>query len=318
MRRAMARAEVGDDGFGEDATTAALEERYASMVGKEAALLCPSGVMANQVAMRVLARPGNRLIAGRLQHLVAFEFGATAINCGLQLELLDDRNGRLSAAEVADVVATVEHYQPEVGAVAVENTHMAAGGRTSSRAELEAVVEAAAGRPVHLDGARLFNAAVARGEDPAELAAPATTVMTCLSKGLSAPMGSLLAGPAPLIEHAKVERKRLGGALRQSGVIAAAGLVALEQMVDRLERDHRRARVLAEAVGEVWPGSLLGPVETNIVSFRHDDPAALIAFLASRGVLADTIGPGIVRLVTHRHVKDRHVAEAIRAISDAP
>lgn len=318
MRRAMARAEVGDDGFGEDATTAKLEERYASLVGKEAAMLCPSGVMANQVAMRVLARPGDRLVAGRLQHLVAFEYGATAMNAGLQLELLDDAGGALRPAEVAAVVASVEHYQPEVGAVAVENTHMASGGRTTGRAELEAVVAAAGGRPVHLDGARLLNAAIARGEHPAELAGPATTVMTCLSKGLSAPFGSLLAGPASLMEHARLERKRLGGALRQSGVLAAAGLVALESMVERLARDHERAAGLAEAVEARWPGSTIGPVETNIVAFRHGDPPALLDHLAAHGVLADTIGPGIVRLVTHRHVKDRHVAKASAAIAVAP
>lgn len=314
----MARAEVGDDGFGEDPTTRELEERYAAIVGKEAALLCPSGVMANQVAMRVLARPGDRLIAGRRQHLVAFEYGATAINAGLQLELLDDADGCLDPAAVAAVVETVEHYQPEVGAVAVENSHMASGGRSWGRGALEAVVQAAAGRPVHLDGARLFNAATAQGATPAELAAPATTVMSCLSKGLSAPMGSMLAGPAALMERAKLERKRLGGALRQAGVVAAAGLVALDTMVERLARDHDRAKQLGAAVEERWPGSLLGPVETNIVAFRYAQPSRLLAFLGERDVLADTVAPGVVRLVTHRHVKDRDVAQAAAAIAKAP
>jgi threonine aldolase len=194
---------------------------------------------------------------------------------------------------------------------------MPAGGVPWTLSALEALKEAAAGLPIHMDGARLFNAEVATGIAASRFTAPVTTVMSCLSKGLCAPVGSMLAGPADVMAGARVERHRLGGAMRQAGVIAAAGLVALRTMVDRLAEDHDRARRLAQAVAERWPGAGCDParVPTNMVIFRHPDPTGLLEELRAEGVLAGTIAPGIVRLVTHHDVDDAGLARAIKALS---
>lgn len=318
MRRAMAEAEVGDDGFGDDPTVWALERRYAELTGKPAAVFVPSGTMANQIALRALAGPGTSVVAGRRQHVVTHEGGAFGVNQVAQLHLLDDDDGTLDPAEVAHLVEAAAHRWPVPSVVCVEDTHLASGGRPWPLDRLTAV--AAAGVPVHLDGARLFNAAVASGTTLAERSAQATTVTSCLSKGLAAPIGSVLAGPVDVIARARVERKRLGGVMRQAGIVAAAGLLALDTMVDRLADDHRRARVLAEAVAARWPDAGCDPaeVQTNIVLFRHDDPAALLAALAARGVGAVTLGPGIVRLMTHHGIDDDCLARAVTAIEAAP
>jgi threonine aldolase len=318
MRRAMAEAEVGDDGFGDDPTVNRLQEVFAERVGKPEALFVPSGTMANQIALRVLAAPGTLVVAGRRQHVVTHEGGAFGANQSAQLHVVDDADGTLDPREIAHLVAGAEHRWPAPAAVVVENTHLAAGGRPWPLERLEAV--AAVGVPVHLDGARLFNAAVATGVSAATVADRATLVTTCLSKGLGAPIGSLLAGPADLIGRARVERKRLGGGMRQVGIVAAAGLVALDTMVDRLADDHARARTLAEAVAEHWPDSGCVPkeVETNVVLFRHPDPAGLLNALAADGVWAVTLGPETVRLVTHCDVGDAAIARAVAAIHRAP
>jgi threonine aldolase len=320
MRRAMAEAEVGDDGFNEDPTVRALEEAYAGRVGKEAAVFVPSGTMANQVAVRVLARPGTAVVAGARQHVVAFEAGAAARNAGVQFHTVTDGDGALAPAAVAYARSLTDYHQPVVSLVCVENTHMASGGTPWSLEELVAVRDAAGGVPVHMDGARLFNAAIATGIDPADAASVATTVMSCLSKGLCAPVGSVLAGPADVIAECRVERKRLGGAMRQAGVIAAAGLVALRTMVDRLADDHARARRLAEAVAERWPDGGCTPsrVRTNLVVFTVADPLPLLEHLQSHGVLADMLAPGVVRLVTHHDVDDDGIERALLAIAKAP
>jgi len=318
MRRAMAEAEVGDDGFGDDPTVNRLQQVFAERMGKEEALFVPSGTMANQIALRVLAPPGSLVVAGRRQHVVTHEGGAFGVNQSAQLHVVDDDDGTLDPAEIANLVAGSEHRWPPPSAVVVENTHLGAGGRPWPLDRLEAV--AAVGVPVHLDGARLFNAALATGVAVGDLAASATTVTACLSKGLGAPIGSLLAGPAELIARARQERKRLGGGMRQVGIVAAAGLVALDMMVERLADDHARARELADAVAERWPDAGCDPkeVETNIVLFRHADPATLLAALADEGVWAVTLGPGIVRFVTHCDVDDAGIHRAVAAIRRAP
>jgi threonine aldolase len=320
MRRAMADAEVGDDGYGEDPTVNELEAAYAERVGKQAAVFVPSGTMANQIALRVLAPPGTLVIAGRRQHVVAYELGAAAINAGVQFHLVDDGDGRMAADDVRWARDAAAHHQPPCSMVCVENTHMAASGAPWSLESLDALAGAAGPLPIHMDGARLFNAEVATGVDASDMAARATTVMTCLSKGLCAPVGSVLAGPSEVIEAGRVERKRLGGAMRQAGVLAAAGLVALHKMVDRLVEDHRRARRLADVVGERWPDSGLDPtsVQTNIVTFAHPAPALLLDHLRAEGVLAATTAPGVVRLVTHHDVDDGGIEIACAAIGRAP
>lgn len=316
MRTAMAEAEVGDDGFGDDPTVIRLEAAFAERVGKEASLFLPSGTMANQIALRVLAPPGTAVLVGRRQHVVVRESGAAGRNGAAQLVALDDADGTIDPDEVARWAADSRMGWAEAAAVLVEDTHGEVGGRVWPMERLAAL--AAVGLPVHLDGARLWNAAVASGTSVAERAVHATTVACCLSKGLGAPVGSLLAGPAELVERARVERKRLGGTMRQVGILAAAGLVALDR-VDRLGDDHQRARRLALAAAERWPGSLeVALVQTNIVRIDGVDPPPVLAHLASQGVLAVPGSARTVRLVTHADVDDADVARAVAAIGSAP
>lgn len=320
MRQAMADAEVGDDQYGEDPTVNALEEAYAERVGKPAALFVPSGVMANQIALRVHCRPGDLVVAGRRQHLVIYEHGAAAANAGVQFLEVDDADGTFEAEIVTWARTAVDHHYPRPALVCLEQTHMPSGGQSWTVPQLNEIAWAAAGLPIHMDGARLFNAEVATGTAAADFAVPVTTVMTCLSKGLCAPVGSVLAGPADIITEARLERHRLGGAMRQAGVLAAAGLVALRTMVDRLADDHVRARRLAEAVAERWPASGLDParVPTNMVVFLHPDSDAVLDALRAEGVLAGTIGPGVLRFVTHHDVDDAGIEKAIKALASAP
>jgi threonine aldolase len=314
MRRAMADAEVGDDGFGEDPTISRLEAEMASRLGKEAAVFVPTGTMANQIALRILGTPGSRVVAGRFQHVVAYERGAAAVNARVQFDLLDDAAGVLAPDAVR---AAVEANGPEVSAVFIENTHMEACGAPWDLASLDAVV--AIGRRIYMDGARLFNASVATGIDVAAYAARADVLMTCLSKGLGAPVGSVIAGSADDMATARIERKRLGGSMRQAGVLAAPALVALDSNVERLAEDHARARRLAEAVADRWPGAL-DPrrVRTNIVVVPLNDAQKVVDHLAADGVLAVTLGPAQLRLVTHLDVDDAGIDRACRSIATAP
>jgi threonine aldolase len=320
MRRAMAEAEVGDDGFDDDPTVHALEEAYAARVGKPAAVFVPSGTMANQLALRILCRPGELVVAGRRQHVVIYEDGGAAANAGVQLHPVDDDDGTISPASVSWVIDAAAHHHPRPGAVCIENTHMPSGGVPWPLDALEQIVRVADGLPVHMDGARLFNAEIATGVSAARYSAPVTTVMSCLSKGLCAPVGSVLAGGTEVIDQARHERHRMGGAMRQVGVLAAAGLVALRSMVDRLADDHVRARRLAAAVADRWPDAGCDPdaVPTNIVVFAHGDPGGVIDHLHAEGVLADTISPGVLRLVTHHDVDDAGVERAAKALAGAP
>jgi threonine aldolase len=318
MRRAMADADVGDDAYQEDPTVRALEEAFAARVGMEAALLVPSGIMGNQIALRVLARPGDIVLAGRRQHVVLYEEGAASRNAGVQLMPLDDGDGMLAIDDIRQAMEAADHHNPRPAMVCVENTHMPAGGAIWPVDALAAI--GALGLPVHLDGARLFHAEVASGLPAASWCASAATVMCCLSKGLCAPVGSMLAGAAPAMAEARTARRQLGGQMRQAGVLAAAGLVALDTMIPRLADDHARAQRLADAVADRWPDAGCAPdrLPTNIVVFRHGDPAALMAHLAGDGILAGTIAPGVVRFVTHHDVDDAGVERALKSVSTAP
>jgi threonine aldolase len=258
------------------------------------------------------------IVAGRRQHLVTHEGGAAGLNQVAQLHVVDDEDGTISAPDLEHLVSAAAHLWPPPSVVCVEDTHLASGGRPWPLAALDAV--SATGVPVHLDGARLFNAEVATGVSVAARAAHAATVMCCMSKGLGAPVGSLLAGDDDRIAAARVERKRLGGGMRQAGIIAAGALHALEHHVERLAEDHVRARRLAGAVADRWPDAGLDPgdVRTNIVLFRHADARSLLRHLAGEGVLAVTVAPGVVRLVTHLDVDDADVERAALAIKAAP
>ena len=309
MRDAMARAVVGDDGSGEDPTINELEARYAKIVGKEAAVFVPSGVMANQIAIRVNTKPGDVIIAGRDQHVVSFELGAAARNSGVQFATVDDRTGQLNVDEVLAIIDAEIDHQPHIAMVSAENTHMPSGGTPWNVRDLVALKTAIGNLPLHLDGARLFNAVVATGTSAAEFAAPANTVMTCMSKGLCAPVGSLLAGSKADMETARIERKRLGGAMRQAGILAAAGHVALDTMIDRLSEDHARAKQLATLFAQAFPESNYDPTscQTNIVAFNHPQARQIIGELELLGVVGGTIGPRRARFVTHAGISDDDV-----------
>ncbi len=322
MRRAMADADVGDDEYGEDPTVNRLQDTYAELTGKQAGLFVPSGTMANQVALRTLTKPGDAVVAGRRQHVVVYEEGAGPINAGVTFLTVADDRGVLDVADVERAIESGRHYQPVVTLIAVEDTHMASGGLVWGGAELAGIAELAGrhGVGIHMDGARLWNSSIASGQPMKERARPATTVMSCLSKGLGAPVGSVLAGPADLIEEARLHRKRLGGTMRQAGVIAAAGLVAMKTRFERLAEDHLRARRLADRVAERWPEAGLDPesVSTNIVVFAPPDPNAVLKHLEGEGIRAGTIAPGIVRLVTHADVDDAGIERACLALASAP
>jgi threonine aldolase len=291
-------------------------ERLAEVVGKEAALFVPSGTMGNQIALRVLAPAGSVALCGQRSHVVVREWGAAGTNGGAQLVTLDDADGTLDPAEVARWVADADRGWAAPSVVLVEDTHGEVGGRVWPIERLAEV--AAVGLPLHVDGARLWNAAVASGMSPAARAASATTVTACLSKGLGAPIGSLVGGPSELVARARVERKRLGGAMRQVGILAAAGLLALER-IERLAEDHERAQVLARAAAQRWPGSVdPDVVTTNIVRVEVPSVDAVLAHLAAHGVLAVAGSATAVRFVTHCDVDDDDLARAVAAIAEAP
>jgi len=319
MRRAMADAEVGDDAYGEDPTVRRLESLAAALLGKEAALYVPSGTMANQLALRLVARPGTEVLCGVRAHVYRYEHAAAAGNAGVQFRPLPDGDGVLAVDDIERSVASQQHHLPELSALAIENTHMPASGRPWLPDELGAVTAAAHAHSlaVHCDGARIWNAAIATGVGPDVLARGTDTVMFCLSKGLSAPVGSLLCGMHAAIDEARTDRSRLGGGMRQAGVIAAAGVVALETMVERLADDHERARRLAAALADRFPGSVDTPVETNIVcACASALPEGIIPALSARGILAGTIDVDTVRFVTHKDVDDADVTRAIDALDD--
>ena len=324
MREAMASASVGDDRYREDPTVNRLEERFAELVGKPAAVYVPSGTMGNQIALRLHAVSGSNVVVGRRQHLMSYESGAAGLNNAFQTYPVDDAGGVLDLETAAEAVdAGRSGFWPPVSLICVENTHLASGGLAVGAEVITAAADL--GPPVHLDGARLFNAAVALSTPAAELANPASTVMSCVSKGLGAPVGSLLAGSAELVDEARLHRRRLGGAMRQAGVIAAGGLYALDHHIERLADDHARAQRLGEAVAERWPGARLGEAEaargrplTNVVAFRPPDAAGLLEHLRQAGIRAGLLAPGVVRFVTHLDVDDADIDRAVAALACAP
>ncbi|MCU1457592.1 MAG: aminotransferase class I/II-fold pyridoxal phosphate-dependent enzyme [Actinomycetia bacterium] len=320
MYAAMVDAPVGDAAAGEDPTVRRLEELAAERVGKEAAIYVPSGTMANQIALRVLARPGTEVVCGARAHIYRYENAASAVNAGVQIRPLPDPGGAFAPDVLAGALHSADYHQPRVSLVAIENTHMPSGGWPQPPAWVEAVgsVAAEAGVAVHCDGARIFNAAVALGIPAPDLCAPVTTVMFCASKGLGAPVGSLLCGPADVIGAAFEHRQRLGGTMRQAGVIAAAALVGLETGVERLADDHRRAAGLAEALAEIFPGSVdPATVHTNIVCAATAAlPADLLLRLVAVGIRAGTIDGATTRFVTHCDVDDEDLRRVVAALRD--
>jgi len=319
MRAAMANAEVGDEQRREDPTVLALEERAAAFLGHEEAVYLPTATMANQIALTILGERGTELIVEETAHIMISELGGAAMHAGLQTRGLPGRRGRLSPEQIEAVAPSRDPFHnPRASLVALENTHNSAGGAVWPLEELVAVVETARrlGVAVHLDGARIANASVATGIPAARMGALADTVTLCLSKGLGCPLGAVIAGSEELMAQARIEKHRFGGAMRQAGVVAAAGVYALEHNVERLADDHARARSLAEGWAERGMPTDPGAVETNFVQVDAGalglSTAEAAARLAEAGVgLSATIHPGVLRAVTHLDVDDDDIENAI-------
>ena len=322
MRRAMYDAELGDDVFGDDPTVKRLEALAARMLGKEAALFVPSGTMSNLVAILTHTRPGDEIIVGSESHIFWYEVGGASTLGGVVLRTVpNEADARLDPAAVAQAIRPENIHFPHTTLLCLENTHNRCGGAALTVEYTAAIAELAHGHGlmVHLDGARIFNAAVALGVPAEKLTAPVDSVGFCISKGLSAPVGSLLCGTGDFISRARKWRKMLGGGMRQVGVIAAAGIVALQTMVDRLAEDHTTARRLADGLAGI-PGMGINPAEiqTNIVIFESPETMSgpdFIQRLSEQGVKVINRGGRTVRAVTNRMVSTADIAEALERIS---
>jgi threonine aldolase len=317
MRRAMAEAEVGDDVYGEDPTVNLLQERAAALLGFEAALWMPSGTMGNQIGIRLLTRPGDEVIAEERSHVIHYELAGMAVISGVMPRPVVAEGGVLTPQIIRGAIRPRAYYRSDATAVVLENTHNLAGGSVSSVEQMQAAITAAheAGLLVHVDGARIWNAAAALGVPPASLVAGADTLMVALSKGLCAPAGSLLLASRERIELARRHRKQLGGGLRQVGVLAAAGLLAIETMRARLVEDHAHAWLLGQALSRC-PGVRVAPVPTNIVvaSLEGRPAPEVAARLAQEHVLVAAMDQSTLRLVTHHDVSREECERASEAI----
>ena len=322
MRAAMAEAEVGDDVYGEDPTINALEARAAEIFGREAGLFVPTGTMGNQIAIRLHTTHGQEVLCEARAHLVDWEMAMVAAFAGCQLRTAYAEDGVFRWEHIRSLIGPKIYYRQQPGLISLENTHNMAGGIVTPLAVFEEIWAGAreAGLPVHLDGARIFHAATHLGISVRELTSGFDSVMFCLSKGLCAPVGSVLVGSAEFIGKARSVRKALGGGMRQAGILAAAGLIALEEMPGRLHEDHENARVLAERLAALPEVSLdLHSVQSNIVIFHlrgGQDANALVGTLKTRGVLAGAVGPHAVRFVTHNDVDRSACAHAARITAE--
>jgi threonine aldolase len=324
MREAMLSAPVGDDVYGEDPSIHALQAQTAALFGKEAALFCPSGTMCNQIAIRVHTRPQDEVICDQYAHIYLYEGGGIAANALCSVRLLPGERGRISADQVRSAIQPDNPHFPRTRLVALENTSNKGGGACYDLARIAAIREVCDqhGLALHLDGARALNACVAMGYRPDELGHAFDTISLCLSKGLGAPVGSVLLGSQAHIQQALRVRKVMGGGMRQAGMLAAAASYALDHQLTRLADDHRRARTLGQALQALpWVAEVL-PVETNIVVFRTVSAQVsrdqLLAHLQGHGIQLSTFGADYLRFVTHLHVDDEAIAHLIEALSAVP
>ena len=323
MRRAMMEAEVGDDVYGEDPTVNRLEQRAAEVAGKEAALFVPTGTMGNTIAVKLLTEHGQEVICDARAHLLDYELSMTAWFSGCLIRAVPTGDGILSWDAVRPLIKPLGPHAAPTGLVELENTHNMCGGTVYPAGAIRQICEGAheRGVRVHMDGARIFNAAAATGVPVREICAPVDTVMFCLSKALGAPAGSMLAGPAPLMAKARLYRKRLGGGMRQVGVLAAAGLVALEETPARLPQDHANAMFLAEGLARI-PGIRIDPrtVATNIAIFDVSGTGTaaveISVLLKQRGVRINAINDRQMRAVTHYDVTREDCAQALDALAE--
>ncbi len=323
MRCAMAEAEVGDDVYGEDPTINKLEQRAAEIFAREAAIFVPTGSMGNTIAIKIHTKPGQEIICEERGHVFNYEMGMLSFFSGRVPRTIFGENGALTWSDIKKRIAPGIYYRAQTGLISLENTHNMAGGTVYPQAMADEVCDQAhaTGIPVHLDGARIFNASVAIGKPVAEITKRFDSVMFCLSKGLGAPVGSLLTGSKKFIEQARIYRKALGGGMRQAGVLAAAGLIALEEGPKRLHEDHANARFLADGLAQVR-GIKIDPkrVHTNILVFDISgtgmDSATFTRKLVEKNVLASGISPTEVRIVTHMDVDRAACERGLAAIKE--
>ncbi len=321
MRRAIYEAELGDDVYGEDPSVNRLQEMAARITGKDAAMLVPSGTMGNQIAVLTHTKPGTEVILEADSHIYYYEAAAASVFAGVQPRPLKGHRGSLPADLVEWAIRQDDIHLPPTSLICLENTHNRAGGTVVPLADMQAVFAVAEKHnlPIHLDGARIFNASIASGVPVEDFAACTTTLQFCLSKGLGAPVGSIVAGPADFIDEARRWRKRLGGGMRQAGILAAAGIYALENMIDRLAEDHANARFLAEGLAAL-DGIDFNPddVDTNIVIVKPTAMSVrmLGAELEKRGILTVVIEPDRVRFTTNKEVDRSDIEKAIAAVKE--
>ncbi len=321
MRQAMMTAEVGDDVFGEDPTVNRLQEKVAELLGKEAALFVPSGVMSNQVGIKCHTQPGEEIIVESHSHIFLYETGAAPVISSVQLHTVKGERGILSAEQIRGAIRSADYHLPRTALVCLENTHNKAGGTIYPFDEIKKISTLCRERGIafHLDGARLWNASVASGVSPNHIAAPFETVTVCFSKGLGAPVGSALVGTKATIARARKYRKMLGGGMRQAGILAAGALYALDHNLERLKEDHEKAKTFARIVASVH-GFSVDPdsVQTNIViiDITQTGKSAdeIIAYLQTRGVLLTEMGSSLIRAVTHLDVSAHQVVDAAEIV----
>ena len=320
MRKAMYGAEVGDDVYGEDPTVNQLEEIAAEKLGKEAALFVPSGTQGNQIAGLVHCKPGQEVIMEAQAHLFLYEAAAMSAFAGVQIKTLIGERGAMKPNDVEAAIRGTDIHEPETGLICIENTHNKAGGAIIPLKNMEEIYQIAkrSGIPVHLDGARLFNAAAASQIPVKEFAKHTDSVQFCLSKGLGAPVGSIIAGSADFIFKARKWRKRLGGGLRQVGVLAAPGIIALNENVNLLEIDHEHAKLLAEGLQNINGIVLENQVETNIILLKLGNSIKTTEYflnqLKEEEILAGAFGPGIIRFVTNNGVASKDIDKVLTAV----
>lgn len=317
MRHAMAVAEVGDDVYGEDPTVNRLEQAAAAKLGKDAALFVPTGTMGNTIAIKLHTEHGQEVICDARAHIFNYELSMVAWFAGCVARPIPTSNGILDWHQIHREYRPIGPHAAPTGLIEIENTHNMGGGSVYPQDVLDDICDRAheLGLPVHMDGARLFNAAEFLGLPVSRVVEKVDTVMFCLSKALGAPAGSMLAGPTALIEKGRLLRKRLGGGMRQAGILAAAGLIALEQMPRNLAKDHANAKLLEAKLSEV-DGVEVAPVQTNIVIFRVAEAVRLSAELKERGILANAISPTSMRMVTHFDVSQTECLQAAATLSE--
>ncbi|MFN0035084.1 MAG: threonine aldolase family protein [Saprospiraceae bacterium] len=316
MLQAMWAAEVGDDVFREDPTVNALEAKCATLFGHESALFCPSGTMANQIALKVHTRPLDEVICDEMSHIYQYEVGGYAFHSGIAVNLLKGQNGILTAEMVEAAIKPLQDWLPRSTLVVIENTCNKGGGSIYPIERIRDIRRVCQknGLALHLDGARVFNALVETGDSPHSIGAEVDSLSICLSKGLGAPVGSVLIGNQKFIAEARRVRKAMGGGMRQAGYLAAAGIYALDHQVERLRDDHAHARQLAEALAELSWVANIRPVQTNILIFDlvpPRTPALFLAYLKQNGVIASAFGPQTIRFVTHLDVTPEMIEQAI-------